>query len=461
MRHAWVFLLVPTSAYAQKVDTQPERRDTLRILVTGEIDFDGVYRNDTLTAGGAGGGGSGSPTWSAEGDVRLRLDIEMQERISAVVSLRTQRLTGAAAGVVAAENALVLLGPDTNRFGANPEETRLLVDEASVTLNEFIDPVMRLTAGIVPVSFDVRGRGSAFFFDPRHSSTFGKNVGTSGQTVFGLADELQPAGVVVSYVRDAFNMGVFLLPAVIEGGDVATDEAAYGFWFLFTPKLFAEGTRFGFLATVDSFAGSDTSVWTTGGGLDLHGVVDGLEIYAESYFQYGEAGPDQGARGWAFQIGVEYRLPENDNNIWFGASFLWVSGDGDATDDEVRSFLSYENVNDLLVLEDQTFGLDLDTNYYSLKLGGGLAFHVGSGKKNLEVSLLVGINRLHEEISIPGAASRSIGHEIDLRARYLATKALSFDLAFGFLFNSEVLEELFAAPGDDAVVWVMGTTVRF
>lgn len=32
------------------------------------------------------------------------------------------------------------------------------------------------TAGIVPVSFDIRGQGSSFSFDPRHSSTFSKNL---------------------------------------------------------------------------------------------------------------------------------------------------------------------------------------------------------------------------------------------------------------------------------------------
>ena len=74
-------------------------------------------------------------------------------------------------------------GKDTNRFGANPEELNVFVDEASVTLNELFNPGLKLTVGIVPVSFDIRGKGSAFFFDPRHSSTFEKNVLTLSASI--------------------------------------------------------------------------------------------------------------------------------------------------------------------------------------------------------------------------------------------------------------------------------------
>ena len=99
--------------------------------------------------------------------------------------------------------------------------------------------------------------------------------------------------------------------------------------------------------------------------------------------------------------GAEYRLPDNERNIWFGLGFHWVSGDDDPADDRVGNFLSYESVNDLLVLEDPVAGLDLDTNYFSLKLKGGVSFTIGSGaKNNLELSLLVGINRLVEDLSV-------------------------------------------------------------
>ncbi|MBI2901074.1 MAG: hypothetical protein HYY17_12885 [Planctomycetes bacterium] len=469
MKHlalALSFMATAAPAFAQKVETKPERQDTLRIIITGELDLDGVLRSHNATAAGAGGDDHGSDVWTVEGDIRLRLDIEMQERIGAVLSLRTRRLTGGAGPVLAVDNAIAFRGADTNRLGANPEETLVLVDEASVTFNEFIDPQMRLAAGIVPVVFDLRGRGEAFFFDPRRSGGFGKNAGA---TVFGFADELQPAGVHLTYVRDAFGAGLFALPAIVEGGDPSGDESAYGFWFMFTPKLFAEGTRLGSFVAVDSFPGSETSVWTLGGGLDLHGIVDGLEIYAESYMQFGRAGRNAAGDvlsvgGWALLVGAEYRIPDNERAIWFGLGFSWITGDDDAADDKVGNFLSYENVNEMLVLEDRTYGLDLDTNYLSFKIKGGISFSVGSeAKNNLELSLLVGFNRLVEELSVGGGAASSnrIGHEVDLRAKLAATKQLAFETAVGILFGADVLEDVFGAEGNSAAVWMFGTRLQF
>ncbi len=483
MKHSWIALLLASPALAQKVDGDSRRPDTLRVFVSGGIDFDGIYRDRNLTGAGAGGRGFGSSTWSVEGEVGLRFDIEMQEKINAVVSLRTQRVKDGFSGagdVLSAQNGAVLLSSDHNAFGADPEETRLFVDEASVTVNELFDPLIRLTAGIVPVAFDLRGRGSAFFFDPRHSSTFGKGVGlpfapslgggaASGVTVLGFADELQPAGFQIAYARESFTAGLFLLPAILEGGDSSIDEAAYGIWALFAPKELGEGTRFGVIVAVDSFELSNTSVWTVGGGLDFHGLLDGLEIYGEVYFQFGRAGVNSdgdvlSAGGWAFQVGAEYRFPDNARNLWFGIDFTWVSGDGDREDDSVQTFLSYENVNDLLILEDRCFGLDLDTNYLSLKLAGGMAFTLGSGaiQNNLEILVRGGLNLLHHELTLAGGDdSRRIGHEIDLRAKLSVTKQMSFDTAVGFLLGSEVLEEVFGTDGENGILWTLGTTVRF
>lgn len=76
-------------------------------------------------------------------------------------------------------------------------------------------------------------------------------------------------------------------------------------------------------------------------------------------------------------------------------------------------FLSYENSNDLRVLEDQTFGLDIDSNYFSVKLMGGAALTVGSGQlpNNLELSLRIGLDRLIEEISGPGSGFKIADNE--------------------------------------------------
>ncbi|GEM_PF-3326599 len=490
------------TANAQKVDTSQNNGDTLKVTVTGGIDFHYVYRDNELTAMGAGGSSAlgipSSSTNTFEGPLALRLDIELSEKINAVLSLRTQQVDGGTAlfanfkaasssdtGFLAAGG-----GTDTNRWGANGEELGLFVDEASVTLNELFNPGLKLTAGIVPVSFDVRGKGSAFFFDPRHSSTLTKNisgttvvggttVGGTG-TVLGFSDELQPAGTHLVYSKDAISLGLYLLPAIIEGGAQTEDEAAYGVWFFYALESVGKGSRVGALVNWSTTGGApvgglsggltdhNNNIFTIGLGGDIQGLVEGLELYLEIYFQFGRTDDAHTARGWAMQLGGQYNLPNNENNIWFGLNFKYVSGDTDVTDERSSGFVSYENVNDTIVLEDQYFGLDLDTNYWTIQGSVGAAFTAGSGalKNNVEVSLLFGFFKLAQDVGTDGAGNGEtddIGHELDLRAKLWVSKQVSFDTAFGILFGSDIAED--AKGVDDGnrttFLWTVGTNVRF
>jgi hypothetical protein len=428
-------------ADAQKVDTHQDRGETLKVTVTGQVNFDGIFRAEELVS--ARGGESGGSEWTMEGYIRLRLDVELSEKINAVISLRNQRIDGGA----------------TNHIGDNPEETGVIFDEASITLNELFNPAIKLTVGIVPVAFDLRGRGSAFFFDPAHSNSFAKNA-TPLLTVIGAEDELQPAGVHGVYSKDAFSLGVFLLPAIIEGGAATNDESAYGVWFMYALDSLGKGSRIGAIFAIDALAGDEATVFTIGAGIDWHGLTEGLELYAEIYFQFGEVAEDVDAEGWALSLGGEFRFPNNENNIWLGLNLTWVAGSDDA--DEV-GFLSYENVNDLKIVEDQWFGFDLDTNYFSLKIMAGLAFTVGSGamKNNLELSLILGINALAEDVTtLTGGDTDEIGHELDVNARLWASKQLSFHTTFGFLFSSEVLEDVLGNEDDSTFLWVLGADLK-
>lgn len=424
------FVLAAAPAFAQKVDGDPERTDTLRILVTGRVNFDLVFRDAELTDTRL---GSGEDEFTIEGDLKLRLDLEMQENIAATVTIRNKRL---------AEGA-------TLAIGSNPEATGVIFDEANITVNDFLTASLKMTLGILQPTFDIRGRGSAFFFDPAHSDPLTAKLGASG-TVFaaGLEDELQPAGVALTYNRENVTFGAWILPAVIEGGRATDDEAAYALWFLWA---FEKGTRFGAIFNVSSVPGHDTSLYTLGGGITLHGLVDGLELYGEIYFQFGDAGPSLDAGGLGTQIGAEYRFTEH--GIFLSANFTYVSGDDDALDSDLDSFVSYENVNDLLILEDPWFGIDLDHNYLSVKIGGGVSFL----ENKLELSILAGFNKLLEDV----AAEDDIGHELDVRARLLASKQLSFRTAIAFLFGSDVIEKLGTEDEDRMFLWTLGADLQF
>ncbi len=481
-RTAVLSLTLSATAHAQKVDTQPNHPETLKILVSGGVNFDFVHRDRNLTLAGAGAEDFGSSTSDFEGDVRVRLDVELTEKIHGIVSLRTRRASGGGAGFIEPLGGTDRLGSvgffraggaaarDLDRFGANPEELNLFVDEASVSLRELFVPGFDLAAGIVPAAFDLRGKGSAFFFDPRHSSSFAKNAGPGGGGTFlGLSDELQPAGVHAAYSKDSFSAGLVLLPAIIEGGAQSADEAAYALWAMYALDSIGKGSRIGAIVALDQFAGGNTAVYTIGLGGDLQGLLEGLEIYAEIYFQFGDAlrgtAGDIDSRAWAMQVGAEYRLL---SNVWFALNFKYLTGDDDVTDDRNATFLSYENVNDTLILEDQYFGLDLDTNYWTIQAAVGAAFTIGSGslQNNLEVSARFALCYLTEQVlTFDGSGTDDIGHEIDLRARVLVSKQVSFHTGFGFLFGSDVLRDVSAGGSDDfgrtAYLWTLGMSVGF
>lgn len=464
---AALLLVTSLRAYGQTVVTKAEHVDTLRVTLSGSLRMESVFRDaelvdsrEVVSSGTASGTGS---ELTAEGTLALRLDIELQELVGAVLSLRTQRLQSGR----------------TNLFGENPETTNLIVDEASVTIQAVLSSDFMLSAGILPVSFDVRGKGSPFFFDPRHSAPFADNAVSSGTILLpGLQDELQPAGASVTFHRTAFTLSAFALPAIVAGGTPRDSEAAYGLWFLWRPDMIGEGTRLGAIFVVDSFSGPDTAVVTIGTGLVFPGLMDGLELYGEIYFQFGKAGRQSGigemsSGALAFQVGGEFRLPDNERNLWFGLNFTYVGGDQNVGDDEIHSFLTYENVNDLLILEDQWLGIDVDHNYGSIKIGGGLAFTIGKRKNGLELSALFGFNRLIHDVPALGLVmfedggksfvprSDEIGHEIDLRVRYLVSDPVSFHTAFAFLFGSEVSENMGSNAEDRMFLWTLGTDVKF
>ncbi len=478
----FVFALA-LSAFAQGNErpVNTDKSETVKVNVSGEVTVEGIFRDATLMASR---GSAASSNFTMEGWLRLRFDIELTEKVSAVLSLRNQRVRAGTATAATLGPA----GNDTNVFGT--ARTGLIVDKATVSFNEFLTAGLKLTTGIDPdVAFDLRGKGSAFFFDPAHSQTMTKNA---TNTVTGhLAasfrpDQLQPAGFHLAYGKDLLSVGTFLLPAVIEGAGptATTDEAAYGLWFTYGLEISGnKQSKVGLLFVYDNLPGPDVNVFTIGGGADIHNLMEGLEFYAELYFQFGKLGPGTAgstisARGWAFQLGAQYNLPKNENDIWFGLNFTYISGDdtgspGTSTPTANRdgNFLSYENVNDLLIVEDQYFGVDIDTNYWAIKGGVGGSLKVGSAAtNNLHLSVGLGYARLAE--NAPGLVTTvdvsTIGFEIDPTIAYDVNKQVSAYTKFGVLFGSEVLERRAGGGGglttdasETTWTWVLGVSAKF
>jgi hypothetical protein len=471
-------LALAASALAQEkpLTTNKDMTQTVKVTVTGALVLDYVWRSSEVTfatASIAPGAGSDSEN-TFEGYFAARLNIDLSDKVAAVVEFGTRRVD---AGAI-------------DEWGSGVSED-IVLREAHVLLTDFLTQGLKAQIGIGTWTFDVRGRGNSFAFDLRHSASITKNISpfedvtaTLG-TRTGAPDELDPVGVVLTYSRDALTLDFVLLPAVIEGGNPSADEglAAVDFWY--NLDSVGKGSRVGAIlalmsfgdvgAGVGSLSGSHSAVFTLGGGVDLKLMNGQLEVYGEIYLQFGDAGKIRGAAtdsdldagGMAFNAGAVYSFG-GEMNPWVGASLTLISGDGDTvggTDDTVDNFLAYDNVSDLIIIEDMYFGFDWDTNYFAIKFSGGLSLSVGA-KNNFGLEAILGITRTNEDVQFATSSEDALGTEFDVKAKWHVSKQATLQAAVGLLFGSDVLEEGMGGSAnsdsdDSAMLYTIGADLRF
>lgn len=469
---------LPAAAQQEhNVTTSKDRGETVKVTVTGDVVLDYVYRGREMTgytdSQGAFTAANSRSENTFEGYVAARLAIDLSDQVSAVVEFGTKRIDG---------NAILRWGQAT--------ATGIDLREAAVLLTDFLLQDMKTQLGITNWSFDVRGKGSAFAFDPRHSQSLNRNLAQVGAlaveetgngrlAMANFPEELEAVGATFTYSRNNLAFDLVVLPAVIEGGTPSGDEALYALdgWY----RLDDKGSKIGVIVACSTPGGnSHGRIFTIGVGADLKKLADGLEVYLEGYLQAGKSGEDATggdvhAKGKALQLGAEYRL-QNDHDIWFGLNLTYLSGDGDNAaggNGNTDRFVSYENVNDLMILEDQYFGFDWDSNYVAVKLMGGVSFSVGSGKNNLDLSAILGLARAAEDVTwttgtVAGETSRKLGTEVDVKARWHLNKQASLTLGIAALFGSTILENSMVADGASSsqsaastFLYTLGIDLRF
>jgi hypothetical protein len=473
--------------------------DTVRVTVTGDVVLDHVYRgpelnafrfsasNNPPTAGPAVDTADSENTF--EGHVALRIAAELSNKVSVVVEFGTRRI----------DNGEVRTFGAGAVGSAGSDAADLVLREAHVLLAECLTPGLSAQLGISTWSFDVRGRGHPLAFSPRTSQLITRNIdslGPPGEEEIGDArlveagfpDVQDPVGATVTYASGAARFDLVVLPAVIEAGTASDDDALYAvdFWYALDDR----GSRVGVIVVLSAFQMSgpviddgineNTAMWTVGGGFDLKGLIAGVELFGEVYFQFGDAGQfdvagpateDLEAGGLAFQAGFEWRhTVGNPMPIWAGASVVHFSGDDDAAgsgDTDVDRFAAYEGMNELMILESMDYGFDVDSNYTAFKIWAGTAF-TAVNKDDLEVSALVGIGRASEDMNFAGQGEDRLGNELDLHLRWSMMKQLTLRVDAAFLFGSDVLERSMEATSpnnpdaeDNTMLLVMGLDLKF
>jgi hypothetical protein len=467
---AAVLLTLALRAEAQEkpVMTSKDRTDTVKISVTGEVDLEYVWRREEITAFTGGVSGTSTPGNSAsentvEGFVALRLNAELSDKVSAVLEFGTKQADGGSLAVFA--------GPSGT---GGSTALSLQLREAAILIQELFLPELQAQIGISTWTFDLRGKGESMAFDPRHSQSFFRNTNGGPDADGTLAaragdpEELEPVGLWVRYGREKLVLDIVALPAVIEGGSPHNDEAFYAIDLFY--KLDDKDSRIGLIASASSGSGGSL-IYTYGGGFDWKGSGS-FDIYGEIYFQNGQSdfgglNPSVNVGAYAYQVGVEYIVP-GDAKSWIGANMTYYSGDSEANG-KSSSFQSYENVHDLMILEDMYLGFDWDTNYRAFKFSGGFATNAG-GKGNLRLSAIVGLCQTARAVQFAAIPvpenTRKLGNEADLRVDWDFTKQLALSAGVAYLWASKVLEDSMGGPGgpnasQHTILFTVGTDLKF
>jgi hypothetical protein len=449
------------------ITTVPKMEETVKVTLMGEIELDYVWRRKEITAFTGGVSGTSSPGNSSsentfEGFVALRMNADLSDSVSAVVELGTKRVDGGHINFFAAPNTA----------GTGSVALSLQLREANILFKEVVWPELSLKAGIIDWDFDVRGRGSSTAFDPRHAQRFVHALSPAADGPLTLRahahdpEELEPVGIWIRLARTIFTLDLVALPAVIEGGSANNDESFYAIDMFY--KFDSKESRFGLIAAVTHDPGSRSMIFTYGGGVDWKGLSDGLDLTAEFYFQNGwnnglAPGPAVQVGAYAFNAGAEYVFG-SDLKPWVEFTFTYFSGDGDATPNgKASAFNSYENIHDLLILEDMYTGFDWDTNYRAFKIGGGARLHTRL-KNDLKLRAIVGYATSVEPVRFPSCTTHKLGTEVDLTADWELTRQVTINAGVGFLFGSKILQQSME-PASDAsrqtILFTLGTNLRF
>jgi hypothetical protein len=343
------------------------------------------------------------------------------------------------------------------------------------------------SVGVQDFTIDWSGKGNPFFIDVRNSESAWDSINATGY--FTSHNQLfHPCGIKFEYLQPTFDIEIFFSALLREGFNYSRDERIWvaNLTYRLKEAGLPEDSRLNILAAV--FAGGnptgisnlfnqkDQNIQTLGVGMatPIPGV-EGLDASFEAYFQFGDAGraivmgveETLEANGYAYQLGVGYTFKKAAGTPSVGLSYFHVSGDDDASDAEIGTFISYEGNNDFIIIEHNVLGLDIDENYRGFKLNGSYTVSLPEDKK-MTIIGKIGFFQAVEEIPIPPAVpppglerSDDLGTEIDVVAVLPYAKNVTLTAGIAYLSGADALE-LVTTDRENAVLgFLMGAEVNF
>ncbi|MCZ6690362.1 MAG: hypothetical protein O7H41_12220 [Planctomycetota bacterium] len=471
-----------------------------KITISGEVDLRGVFRNDDLMDINAGilrvpsGSGASHSDFFADPDLLLNIDIE-----NPGTPLWNARL--------AFKTPQYLM----DDFGAQMREVH--IKEGYIEVPQLIIEPVKLRFGIMDYKTDVRKNGQSFLFHPYESESaffkrFGNSAGAGGPIVIpvgsngngtfasagtsaapgaflegvgpgsstGEANTLETAGALLTYATGGISLEAFYFN-LVELRDVGIgDEVAFG--AVATYDLQERGrVQALYIGFEDD---SSSHIHNIGVGASVLPIATdrfgSLEAYGEFVYQFGKLAtnvPDLGGRdlrqdSFATYAGVRYVLPGSNLKPGFDFSYWYIKGDNTSNSNVNNDFVSYENIDDTMIVEENDYGLDIDTNYMAWKFRFMLGWDLNDTdeiEQDFELSVLYANFHLEQaERNQP----EKIGDEIDVRLLWNYSTSLSFYAGAGWLWDARAINHghkvtgtAGAPDGNDLAIFTFGTTLKF
>lgn len=444
------------------VTTGKDASNAKKIEITGGFDNSMVSRDTGLTS--VLDGCQKPATWPSDlfwsPLITLNLGIDVGDKATALVQLQNRRLdaaTGTAANVD-------FLGGDN---------VEMAVEQAYINVDNLMIPSLTFKYGMQNLKFALREGGDAFFMDTNFSEVLAMPV-TEANIYRGAAlpkDTSEFGGVKVDYgslkgaVPTNYKVS-FFWGVVNESLTGRADERLTGLtgWYKLPvgDKNFATA---GVTKIQNEAAHAD--IQTINVGVDYFGAMPNLELYAEYYTQSGDLTRTVDQSASAYRAGAKYDIA-NPLKPYVDVSYWFLSGGGTATKN--KNFLSYENVQSTMILEDNVFGLDVDSNYKVLKVEAGISYKLDIDKDGvgepLTVKLLFGQFTLADDPATMTAGQvlkDSLGTEIDLVATLYLNSNISFSLGYAKLTGGDFFTSAggYNAAAADMQMIVFDTKLKF
>jgi len=435
-----------------------ETKKSKGITLSGEIKLDSLFSGrevNTVINGLTAGLKRQSSSTFSDPTITLNFDIWLANHVNAFLSLKTPEYLIDDLGSPA-----IAVGP------INMPRRMLEVDQAYVHIDEFGYEELSLRLGVQDIVYDMLENGNPFFLAIGESEdAFTNNFQVPGNGWLelngpALASSVEAGGIKATYSKKGKRLefkGDMIIATTVETRQVDQDRDLFALvGTISVPN--AKDYKAKIIMTLAGMSQNPSSrIWTLGFGSHVK-ATKSMDIFAEAYGQAGTywnnynpvtdpanistQAKDILQQGFGGYGGFKYTAEKSGWKPYFGLEWWWLSGDPDRTDRKQQNFISYEDVDDTIILEENNYGYDLDTNYSAIKLRTG--FKPG---RDWEFNMLYGNFRTGRKVKANSALGykgyEKIGDELDLQVKWDYTEDITFRAGAGFLWNTSYFKQLF------------------